>query len=98
MNTLRPAQAWWTAVAAVFLLAALGAAGQIAVPLYVGNLVPVLDPYGQPMPGTYDSDPSERARVEIRVATTGTPWPMASITTRGNESRRVGKSRISTRA
>ena len=75
MRTIRPARAWRMAVAAGFLLAAVGATGQIAVPLYVGNLVPVLDPYGQPMPGTYDSDPSERARVEVRVAATGAVYP-----------------------
>lgn len=56
-------------------LAAAWAWGGIAVPLYVGNLVPVLDEKGQPMAGTYESAPGTQDRVEIRTAADGIVRP-----------------------
>lgn len=57
------------------LLAAAAASGQIITPLYVGNLQPVLDQNGNPMPGMYYDDPSDRSRVEIRSAVNGIIFP-----------------------
>lgn len=56
----------------------IGAAGGIVAPLYVGNAVPVLDPWGNPMAGS--NDPAladQRARVEIRFAPDGIAFPPA---------------------
>ena len=44
--------------------------GGIQAPLYVGNLSPVLNEYGRPMPGSRRGEPV-LSRVEIRVATDG---------------------------
>lgn len=62
-----------------FCLAPADAQAQIVTPLYVGNLAPVLDQNGQPMPGMYYDDPSERSRVEIRTAQVG----IGPVTTNG---------------
>ncbi len=43
----------------------------IAAPLYVGNLEPVKDPYGRPLPGTHLR--SEQSLVTFHEATTGVP-------------------------
>ena len=46
--------------------------GDIASPLYVGNVEPVRDPYGRPMAGSPQaSDAASRSRVELRVAPYG---------------------------
>lgn len=39
----------------------------ISTPLYIGNLEPLMDPYGRPMPGSH-AGPIQ-SRVELRVAT-----------------------------
>ena len=39
----------------------------ISTPLYIGNLEPLMDPYGRPMPGCH-AGPIQ-SRVELRVAT-----------------------------
>lgn len=59
------------AVALAAWLATAGAQAQIAVPLYVGNLVPVLDQNGEPLEGNMDQEPEQRSRVELRKATDG---------------------------
>lgn len=60
------------ACAMVLGLAAAGARGGISTPLYLGNLVPVLDQYDQPMFGSTDpAAAAGRSRVEIRNATDG---------------------------
>ena len=48
--------------------------GGIQAPLYVGNLSPVLNEYGRPMPGARVGE-SVLSRVEIRVATDGVIHP-----------------------
>lgn len=55
-----------------------GAWGGIVTPLYVGNVVPVLDQNGQPLCGLIDTDPAFRARVEIRAAPAGIILPPAA--------------------
>ena len=52
-------------------LAAAGALAGIVSPLYVGNIEPVCDQYGRPLEGSYDSDPDDRARVEVRTTVNG---------------------------
>lgn len=49
----------------------------ILVPLYMGNLTPVLDPFGQPIAGS-NEDPETRSRIEIRVASNGIIHPPMS--------------------
>jgi Bacterial TSP3 repeat len=72
---MKSSQQWAGAFLVTLWLAAAGAQGGIAVPLYVGNLVPVLDQNGQPLYGLYDSDPAIRDRVEIRTAADGVIQP-----------------------
>jgi hypothetical protein len=57
-------------VAVLWLAAGLCVQGGIVTPLYVGNLEPVWDQYGNPLEGSYDLDPSACDRVEIRTAPT----------------------------
>ena len=48
----------------------------ITPPLYVGNLAPVLDPYGRPMAGSHlNSGAAQRSRVEIRTTADGIVRP-----------------------
>lgn len=55
------------------------AGGGILQPLYVGNLVPVLDEYGRPMKGSpLPQEAASRAWVEIRTATDGIIRPPAT--------------------
>ena len=68
---------WGRTCAWGWALSAACAWGGIVTPLYVGNVVPVLDQNGEPLCGLIDSDPSLRARVEIRTAPTGVIVPPA---------------------
>ena len=68
---------WGRAWAWGWALSAACAWGGIVTPLYVGNVVPVLDQNGEPLEGLIDSDPALRARVEIRTAASGTVVPPA---------------------
>ena len=66
MNHLRTT---WTLCGAALLLASACAWGEVVSPLYVGNLVPVLDQHGRILAGSNRSaDAAKRSRVEIRVA------------------------------
>ncbi len=57
---------------AVLGLAVAGARAQVESPLYVGNLVSVLDPFGRPMAGSnLQSEADRRSRVEIRQVLNG---------------------------
>jgi hypothetical protein len=71
-STLR----WTGACAAALCLSAACAWGQVVSPLYVGNLVPVLDQNGRPMAGSSRSaDAAFRSRVEIRTTASGAIRP-----------------------
>jgi hypothetical protein len=73
MKTTRTVSVWLRGGAGLLALglAATCAWGGIVTPLYVGNVVPVLDQNGEPLEGLIDSDPGLRARVEIRTAPDG---------------------------
>ena len=64
----------WRTVVAVVLCGGAVAWGGIQAPLYVGNLSPVLNEYGRPMPGSRAGE-SVLSRVEIRVAADGMIHP-----------------------
>ena len=60
-------------------MASVCAWGEVISPLYVGNLVPVLDQNGQPMVGSNRSaDAAKRSRVEVRMAGAGSIRPPAT--------------------
>ena len=60
-------------------MASVCAWGEVISPLYVGNLVPVLDQNGQPMVGSNRSaDAAKRSRVEVRMAGAGSLRPPAT--------------------
>jgi hypothetical protein len=66
------------AVLAGLWLCAAGVQAEVLAPLYVGNVVPVKDPYGRPMPGSYDNrEAAHRSRVEVRLAAGGEILPPA---------------------
>ncbi len=69
---------WRTTVVAVLCwgMGHVVAWGEIKAPLYVGNLSPILNEYGRPMPGSRSGE-SVLSRVEIRVATDGLIRPPA---------------------
>ena len=64
---------------ALWMTAAGAWGGGIVSPLYVGNLVPVLDQYGRPMEGSNRSaEAAQRSRVEIRTIAHGPVQPPAA--------------------
>lgn len=66
------------ACAAALCLSAVCSWGQVVSPLYVGNLVPVLDQNGRPMAGSSRSaDAALRSRVEVRTVVDGGILPPA---------------------
>lgn len=74
MKRLRSKQDLRVGAIALFVLwlAASGTWGGIIQPLYVGNLMPVRDEFGQPMKGSpLPQDAATRAFVEIRTAPNG---------------------------
>lgn len=72
MNAIQAIPRGWRAGCIAALCVAWGSArAGVVPPLYVGNNIPVLDQNGVPLEGTIDSDPAERARVEVRQTATG---------------------------
>lgn len=65
--------------AAAWALAAICAHGGVAPPFYVGNVQPVRDEYGRPMPGSrLNAEAAARPLVEIRTTTDGIIRPPAT--------------------
>ena len=82
MNGTRNLSRSWRSGAgavALLVLAATGAWGGIAAPLYVGNRVPVKDEFGRAWIGSpLPSGAASRSRVEIRLAPNGVILPPAA--------------------
>jgi len=71
----------WPTSAFAALWLATCAWGGLAPPLYVGNLVPVLDEFGRPMPGSpLVAHAASRPLVELRTATNGVFRPLTNGT------------------
>lgn len=82
MKTIRTqSRLCWPAAALAALWLATCAWGDLAPPLYVGNLQPVLDQFGRPMPGSpLVTQAARRPLVELRTATTGVFPPLTNGT------------------
>ena len=81
MKTVRARHGRWIGEISLFALFVFtsGALGGIVQPLYVGNVVPVRDEFGQPMKGSpLSQEAAGRSFVEIRTAPDGIIRPPAT--------------------